>query len=66
MWNINTHCRTIADMRICFLGDSFFNGTNAPTCLGWTGRVCALARRRLSKRPRNHGCAAFADISPEP
>lgn len=46
MWNINTHYRTIGDMRICFLGDSFVNGTNDPTCLGWTGRVCALARQR--------------------
>ncbi|ASC70187.1 GDSL-like Lipase/Acylhydrolase [Halomicronema hongdechloris C2206] len=29
------------DSRICFLGDSFVNGTGDPTCLGWTGRVCA-------------------------
>lgn len=33
-------------MRICFIGDSFVNGTNDPDCLGWAGRVCALARRR--------------------
>lgn len=26
--------------RICFLGDSFVNGTGDPTYLGWTGRVC--------------------------
>lgn len=33
-------------MRICFIGDSFVNGTNDPACLGWTGRVCAAARAR--------------------
>jgi lysophospholipase L1-like esterase len=33
-------------MRICFIGDSFVNGTNDPLCLGWTGRVCAAARAR--------------------
>lgn len=34
------------DLRICFVGDSFVAGTNDPECLGWTGRLCALARRR--------------------
>jgi acyl-CoA thioesterase I len=29
------------DIRICFFGDSFVNGTGDPTYLGWTGRVCA-------------------------
>ncbi len=29
------------DIRICFFGDSFVNGTGDPTFLGWTGRVCA-------------------------
>jgi lysophospholipase L1-like esterase len=33
-------------MRICFLGDSFVNGTGDPECLGWVGRICAAARRR--------------------
>jgi acyl-CoA thioesterase I len=32
-------------MRICFLGDSFVNGTGDPECLGWIGRICAAARR---------------------
>jgi lysophospholipase L1-like esterase/8-oxo-dGTP pyrophosphatase MutT (NUDIX family) len=27
-------------MRICFIGDSFVNGTGDPECLGWTGRIC--------------------------
>ena len=33
-------------MRICFLGDSFVNGTGDPDCLGWVGRVCAAARHQ--------------------
>ncbi|MDQ3701873.1 MAG: GDSL-type esterase/lipase family protein [Chloroflexota bacterium] len=31
-------------MRVCFVGDSFVNGTGDPDCLGWAGRVCAAAR----------------------
>jgi lysophospholipase L1-like esterase len=34
------------DLRICFIGDSFVNGTNDPECLGWTGRVAASAQRK--------------------
>ena len=34
------------DLRLCFVGDSFVNGTNDPNYLGWTGRVAVLARRR--------------------
>lgn len=30
-------------MRICFIGDSFVNGTGDRECLGWVGRVCAAA-----------------------
>lgn len=30
-------------MRICFIGDSFVNGTGDPEHLGWTGRVAAAA-----------------------
>jgi acyl-CoA thioesterase-1 len=33
-------------MRICFIGDSFINGTGDDTCLGWTGRICSHARQR--------------------
>ena len=33
-------------MRICFIGDSLVNGTGDDECLGWTGRLCADARRR--------------------
>jgi lysophospholipase L1-like esterase len=31
------------DLRICFVGDSFVNGTGDPACLGWAGRICATA-----------------------
>lgn len=34
------------DIRICFFGDSFTNGTGDPTYLGWVGRVCARAAGR--------------------
>jgi len=33
-------------MRICFVGDSFVNGTGDPEYLGWTGRICRAARRK--------------------
>src|ERR1044071_4238499 len=33
-------------MRICFIGDSYVNGTGDDDCLGWTGRICAAARQR--------------------
>lgn len=31
----------IKDIRICFVGDSFVNGTGDETSLGWAGRLCA-------------------------
>lgn len=31
------------DVRICFIGDSFVNGTGDETTLGWAGRLCAAA-----------------------
>ncbi len=31
------------DIRICFIGDSFVNGTGDETALGWSGRLCAAA-----------------------
>jgi acyl-CoA thioesterase I len=33
-------------MRICFIGDSFVNGTGDDSGLGWVGRVSAAARGR--------------------
>ena len=33
------------DLRICFVGDSFVQGTGDPECLGWAGRLCARAAR---------------------
>ena len=32
-------------MRICFIGDSFVNGTCDPDYLSWTGRVCLWSRK---------------------
>ncbi|NDJ17253.1 GDSL-type esterase/lipase family protein [Myxacorys almedinensis] len=32
-------------MRVCFLGDSFVNGTGDPEYLGWVGRLCGSARQ---------------------
>lgn len=31
------------DIRICFIGDSFVNGTGDESALGWAGRLCAAA-----------------------
>ncbi|WP_017314422.1 GDSL-type esterase/lipase family protein [Mastigocladopsis repens] len=33
-------------IRICFLGESFVNGTGDPTYLGWTGRICIDAHKK--------------------
>ena len=33
-------------MRICFIGDSFVNGTGDSECLGWTGRICVAAQKQ--------------------
>jgi len=35
-----------SDVRICFFGDSFVNGTLDESYLGWPGRVCADLRAR--------------------
>lgn len=35
----------LSQMRICFLGESFVNGTGDPECLGWTGRICVYANK---------------------
>jgi lysophospholipase L1-like esterase len=34
------------EIRICFLGESFVNGTGDPDFLGWTGRVCQDAQKK--------------------
>jgi acyl-CoA thioesterase I len=34
------------DLRLCFVGDSYVNGTGDPECLGWAGRVSVAARRK--------------------
>jgi lysophospholipase L1-like esterase len=40
------HTGKAAVLRICFVGDSFVNGTGDPACLGWAGRICARAWQR--------------------
>ncbi|MCV0427979.1 MAG: hypothetical protein K5905_21185 [Roseibium sp.] len=34
------------DLRICFVGDSYINGTGDEHCLGWIGRLC---RKRFNR-----------------
>ena len=36
----------LPEVRICFVGDSFVNGTGDPECLGWTGRICVYANKK--------------------
>ena len=33
-------------LRLCFVGDSFVNGTGDPACLGWAGRLCVAAQQQ--------------------
>lgn len=37
------------DLRVCFVGDSYINGSGDEACLGWIGRLC---ERRFSRRFR--------------
>jgi len=37
------------DLRICFVGDSYVNGSGDERCLGWIGRLC---ERRFTRRFR--------------
>lgn len=34
------------DLRVCFIGDSYVNGTCDPEYLGWSGRLAIAARRK--------------------
>jgi len=43
------------DIRICFVGDSFVNGTGDETALGWAGRLCAATSRDSSVTYYNLG-----------
>lgn len=36
----------LPEVRICFVGDSFVNGTGDGECLGWTGRICVDANKK--------------------
>src|SRR5580704_12608871 len=49
MWNCAVRRKRrafMAEMRICFIGDSFVSGAHDGECLGWAGRISAAARRR--------------------
>lgn len=35
------------DVRICFVGDSFVNGTGDPEKMGWAGRLCAMSTAKI-------------------
>lgn len=35
----------MSDYRICFIGDSYVQGTGDSECSGWAGRLCVNARR---------------------
>jgi lysophospholipase L1-like esterase len=37
------------DIRICFFGESFVNGTGDRTHLGWTGRLCQVLSQRSDR-----------------
>ncbi len=43
------------DIRICFIGDSFINGTGDETALGWAGRLCVAANNRMQVTYYNLG-----------
>ncbi len=36
----------LSQVRICFVGESFVNGTGDPECLGWAGRICVNANKK--------------------
>ena len=37
--------RGVDDCRVCFIGDSFVQGTGDPTGLGWVGRVVSETKQ---------------------
>ncbi|MUG98782.1 lipase [Scytonema sp. UIC 10036] len=38
--------KKLLEFRICFLGESFVNGTGDPEHLGWAGRICVNASKQ--------------------
>jgi lysophospholipase L1-like esterase len=36
----------LLEVRICFVGESFVNGTGDQECLGWSGRICVAANKK--------------------
>ncbi|HEY9762560.1 MAG TPA: GDSL-type esterase/lipase family protein [Trichocoleus sp.] len=43
---LNSTTASPLDIRICFIGDSFVNGTGDPEYLGWVGRICQQAAKQ--------------------
>lgn len=43
---IFVNLRHTPQIRICFVGESFVNGTGDPEYLGWTGRICVNANKK--------------------
>lgn len=37
---------SLKEIRICFVGESFVNGTGDPEYLGWAGRICQDAHKK--------------------
>ncbi|MBD2326404.1 GDSL-type esterase/lipase family protein [Alkalinema sp. FACHB-956] len=60
------HVLASRDRRICFLGDSFINGTGDPDCLGWTGRICAMAQQRGRAGTAGHAATASSAVTNAP
>ncbi|MBE9005894.1 lipase [Fortiea sp. LEGE XX443] len=40
------NAKSLSEVRICFLGESFVNGTGDKECLGWTGRICVNVNKK--------------------
>lgn len=52
----------MGDRRLCFVGDSYVNGTGDPEGLGWRGRLVALAGRR-GHAPTHYDLGVRGDTS---
>lgn len=51
------------DIRICFVGDSFVNGTNDPAYLGWAGQLCVNATQLTGRRVTYYDLGIRGDTS---
>ena len=51
------------EIRICFLGESFVNGTGDPEFLGWTGRVCSKVQQQRGYEITHYNLGIRAETS---